>query len=298
LKDYERSELEALFELATRVKSEPARWSDALRGRSLAFVFEKPAPFARLSFELAAAQLGATSVAFGTEGFRFDQPGSVAHVGRLLSRYVDGIVARLESHKDLVQLARQGTVPVINVRSDLLNPCQALVDYFTLREKRGGLKGLQVAYVGAGTDVCHALLMGAVILGLSMTIATPPGCQPNTLILKSARREAERAGSPLPVVTADVMAAVAGADVVYTDAWSATGLSPDLKALAGYTVDAKVMRAAERNALFMHALSAPWGEEVAREVVEGPQSVVLDQAENRRHVQKALLLELVGVRSA
>jgi len=215
-----------------------------------------------------------------------------------LSRYVDGIVARLESHKDLVQLARQGTVPVINVRSDLLNPCQALVDYFTLREKRGGLKGLQVAYVGAGTDVCHALLMGAVILGLSMTIATPPGCQPNTLILKSARREAERAGSPLPVVTADVMAAVAGADVVYTDAWSATGLSPDLKALAGYTVDAKVMRAAERNALFMHALSAPWGEEVAREVVEGPQSVVLDQAENRRHVQKALLLELVGVRSA
>jgi ornithine carbamoyltransferase len=297
LKDYKRPDVEAVFELTRRVKAEPQRYADALSGRSLAFVFQRPAPFARLSFELATAQLGAVSVDFGAEGFRFDQPGSVAHAGRLLSRYVDAIVARLESHKDLVELARLGTVPVINVRSDLLNPCQALTDYFTLLEKRGRLEGLQVAYVGAGTDVCHALLMGAVTLGLSIAIVTPPGREPNTLILKSARREAERAGTPQPVVTSDVLAAVAGADVVYTDAWSAASGAEsraDHKAFAGYSVTTDVMRVADANAVFMHALSAPWGGEVAREVVEGPQSAVLDQAENRRHVQKALLLSLLG----
>jgi len=298
LKDYSRKDVEALFALAARVKVEPKRYADALHGRSLAFVFETPAPFARLAFELAAAQLGATRVDFGAQGFRFDQPGSVAHAGRVLARSVDGIVARLASHKDVVELVRQGTTPVINVRSDLLNPCQALVDYFTLRERRGRLEGLQVAYVGPGSDVCHALLMGATTLGLSMAIVTPEGRQPNELILKSARREAERAGTPLPVVTKDVMAAVAGADVVYTDAWSATGLaSPkQKKALAEYAISAKVMRAADKKAVFMHALSEPWGEEVAREVVEGPQSAVLDQAENRRHVLKALMLTLLDAK--
>jgi ornithine carbamoyltransferase len=296
LKDYDRADLEAVFDLTARVKAEPSRWTDALRGRSVAFVFEKPAPFARLSFELAAAQLGAGAVGFEAEGFRFDRPGSVAHAGLFLSRSVDAIVARLQSHKDLVELAGQGAIPVINVRSDLLNPCQALADYFTLRERRGGLDGLQVAYVGAGTDVCHALLMGAVTLGLSMTVVTPPGREPNALILKSAYREADRSGRPLPVVTGDVMAAVAGADVVYTDAWSAQGplSAGELRSLSAYTVTPEVMRAADANAVFMHALSAPWGEEVSAEVIEGPQSVVLDQAENRRHVQKALLLKVLG----
>jgi ornithine carbamoyltransferase len=296
LKDYDRDDLLALFDLTARVKSDPGHWTEALEGRALAFVFEKPAPFARLSFELAVAQLGATAVEFGADGFRFDRPGSVAHAGQFLSRSVDAIVARLASHKDLVEIARHGTIPVVNVRSDLLNPCQALADYFTLREKRGALEGLQVAYVGAGTDVCHALIMGAVTLGLSMTIVTPAGLEPNALILKSAYREADRAGTPLPVVTDDLMAAVAGADVVYTDAWSAAGLTSkaQIAPLASYAVTPGVMRAADASAVFMHALSAPWGEEVAREVIEGPQSVVLDQAENRRHVQKALLLTLLG----
>jgi ornithine carbamoyltransferase len=293
LKDHDRPEIEAVFELAARVKAHPGDFADALRGRAVALLFEKPAPFARLSFELAAAQLGAVPVEFGSEGIRFDQPGSLAHAGLLLSRSVDAIVARLESHHDLVELARADRVPVVNVRSDLLNPVQALADYFTLRERQGALDGLQIAYVGAGGDVSNALLMGAVTLGLSMAIAAPAGRGPNPLILKSACREADRAGSPLPVVTTDARAAVAGAHVVYTDSWLAAGV-PGGAVDQGFVVTADLMRAADPGAVFMHALSAPWGEEVAREVVEGPQSVVLDQAENRRHVQKAVLLRVLG----
>lgn len=293
LKDHDRAELEAVFDLAARVKARPGDFAGALRGRAVALVFEKPAPFAHLSFELAAAQLGALPVDFGAEGIRFDQPGSLAHAGLLLSRSVDAIVARLESHHDLVELARTDRVSVVNVRSDLLNPVQALADYFTLRERRGALDGLQIAYVGAGGDVCNALLMGAVTLGLSMAVAAPPGRGPNPLILKSASREARRAGTPLPVVTADARAAVAGAHVVYTDSWAASG-APGDGADEGFAVTAELMRAADPGAVFMHALSRPWGAEAAREVVEGPQSVVLDQAENRRHVQKAVLLRVLG----
>jgi ornithine carbamoyltransferase len=296
LKDYDRGELEAVFELAAKLKARPADFADALRGRSVAFVFETPAPFARLSFELAVAQLGALAVDFGAGGIRFDQPGSVAHASLLLARSVDGVVARLESHRDLVELARPDRVPVVNARSDLLNPVQALADYFTLREKHDRLDGLQIAYVGAGSDVCNALLMGAVTLGLSMTIATPKGREPNALILKSAHREADRAGFPLPVVTTDARAAVAGAHVVYTDSWPGAkkGAAGGGEVVKGFAVTPDLMRAADSGAVFMHALSAPWGKEVASEVVEGPQSVVLDQAENRRHVQKAVLLRLLG----
>jgi ornithine carbamoyltransferase len=295
LKDYDRAELESVFSLATRLKARPADFESALRGRSVAFVFETPAPFARLSFELAVAQLGALAVDFGAGGIRFDQPGSLAHAGLLLARSVDAVVARLDSHRHLVELARPDRVPVINARSDLLNPVQALADYFTLRERHQRLDGLQIAYVGAGSDVCNALLMGAVTLGLSMTIATPKGREPNALILKSACREADRAGFPMPVVTTDARAAVAGAHVVYTDSWprakkGAAGSEVD----PGFAVTVDLMRAADSGAIFMHALSAPWGKEVAPEVVEGRQSVVLDQAENRRHVQKAVLLRLLG----
>lgn len=294
LKDQSDRELTALFELAAQLKKRPGDYSEALKGRAVAFLFETPSPFARLSFELAVAQLGATVVDFGSEGIRFDQPGSVAHAGQILSRSVDAIVARLEAHKDLVELAKQGSIPVINARSDMLNPCQALADYFTLKEKRGNLEGLQITYIGAGGDVCHALLMGATALGLSMAVVTPKGHEPNALLVKSAVREANNKARPVPVLTSEALAAVSGTDVIYTDTWRAATDEAGLAAFKGYEVTPKLMRSAARNAVFMHALSAPWGEEVAREVIEGPQSVVLDQAENRRHVQKALLLRLLG----
>lgn len=295
LKDYNRADIEAAFDLSARVKAAPRDFEGALRGRAVAFVFEKPAPFARLSFELAVAQLGGLPVDLGAGAIRFDQPGSVAHASLLLARSVDAVVARLNAHHDLVELARPGQIPIVNVRSDLLNPVQALADYFTLREKRGHLKGLKIAYVGAGSNVCNALVMGAARLGLSIAVAAPEGRGPNSLILKSAAREATRAGSPLPVVTADPRAAVSGADVVYTDAWPGReGDTEDGPTVAReFAVTEDLMRAADSGAVFMHALSSPWGSEVAREVVEGPRSLVLDQAENRRHVQKAILLRLL-----
>jgi ornithine carbamoyltransferase len=294
LKDYDRADIDALFELAARVKAAPRDFESALRGRAVAFLFEKPAPFARLSFELAVAQTGGLVVDLGAGAIRFDQPGSVAQASLLLARSVDAVVARLQSHHDLVELARPDRIPIVNVRSDLLNPVQALVDYFTLREKRGRLDGVQIAYVGAGSDVCNALLMGAVTLGLSIAVAAPKGQEPNSLILKSAYREADRAGFPLPVVTTDPKAAVAGADVVYTDTWP-SGEASGHGVAEGFAVTAGLMRAADSGAVFMHALSSPWGKEVAPEVIEGPQSLVLDQAENRRHVQKAILLRLLEV---
>jgi ornithine carbamoyltransferase len=295
LKDYDRADIDAAFALAAKVKASPRDFEHALRGRAVAFLFEKRAPFARLSFELAVAQLGALVVDLGAGAIRFDQPGSVAHASLLLARSVDAVVARLESHRDLVELARPDRIPIVNVRSDLLNPVQALADYFTLKEKRGKLEGLQVAYVGAGSDVCNALLMGAVTLGLSIAIASPKGQEPNGLILKSAHREADRAGFPRPVVTTDPRAAVAGADVVYTDTWPGKGRGETARndVVEGFAVTSELMRAADKGAVFMHALSSPWGKEVDREVVDGPQSLVLDQAENRRHVQKAILLRVL-----
>jgi ornithine carbamoyltransferase len=295
LKDYDRAAIDAVFSLAAKVKASPRDYEGALRGRAVAFLFEEHAPFARLSFELAVAQLGAQAVDLGAGAIRFDQPGSIAHASLLLARSVDAVVARLRSHHDLVELARPDRIPIVNVRSDLLNPVQALADYFTLKEKRGRLDGLQVAYVGAGGDVCNALLMGAVTLGLSIAVAAPLGEEPNALILKSAHREADRAGFPRPVVTTDPGAAVAGADVVYTDTWPSRAAGGASSAVAeGFAVTPELMRAADKEAVFMHALSSPWGKEVAPEVVEGPQSLVLDQAENRRHVQKAILLRILG----
>jgi ornithine carbamoyltransferase len=211
---------------------------------------------------------------------------------------VHGIMARVFAHQDILDLARHGTVPVINGLSDLLHPCQALADYFTLRERRGDLTGLKMAYVGDGNNVCHELMFGAVKLGMRMSVACPKGYEPNPLILKSATREARKLGTPVPEVTADPMAAVGGADVVYTDVWTSMGQEAEskkrLKAFEGFQVTPRMMKAAGPEAVFMHCLPAHRGEEVAADVIDGPRSVVFDEAENRLHVQKAVLVTLMG----
>jgi ornithine carbamoyltransferase len=213
---------------------------------------------------------------------------------------VDGIMVRVFAHQDVLDLARHGTVPVINGLSDLLHPCQALSDYFTLQEKRGTLKGLKIAYVGDGNNVCHELMFGAVKLGLAMSVAAPAGYQPNQLVVKSAAREAQKAKTPVPVVIEDPMEAVAGADVVYTDVWTSMGQEAEAEArrqaFAGFMVSPEMMAAASPEAVFMHCLPAHRGEEVAAEVIDGSRSVVFDEAENRLHVQKAVLLLLLGGR--
>jgi len=298
LREYSRAELEEIFDLSRQVKAKPRDFADALHRKSLAMVFQKPSTRTRVSFEVGMYQLGGTALFLGSDSIQIQRGETVADTARVLSRYVDGIMARVFAHQDVVDLAKHGSVPVINGLSDQLHPCQALADFFTLLERRGKLDGAKLAYVGDGNNVCHALMLGAVKLGVAMSVAAPAGYQPNPLILKTAIRDAQKEGTPPPVVTADPMEAVRGADVVYTDVWTSMGQEAEsaarVKAFQGFMVTQKMMAAAAKDAVFMHCLPAHRGEEVAADVVDGPQSVIFDEAENRLHVQKAVLMLLLG----
>jgi ornithine carbamoyltransferase len=302
LRDYSREDLEELFDLAAKVKASPRDYRGALAGKSLAMVFQKPSTRTRVSFEVGMFQLGGTALFLGAGDIQLHRGESVADTARVLSRYVDGIMARVFAHQDVLDLARHGSVPVINGLSDMLHPCQALADYFTLGERRGRLDGLKLAWVGDGNNVCHELMIGAVKLGISFVAACPRGFEPNSAILKSCQRDAQKLRAPLPVVTVDPMAAVAGADVVCTDVWASMGQEADAErrrqAFEGFTVTNDLMAAAHPDAVFMHCLPAHRGEEVAAEVIDGPQSAVFDEAENRLHTQKALLMLLLGSASS
>jgi ornithine carbamoyltransferase len=298
LKDYSREDIEEILELAARVKADPGAYARALDGKTLAMIFQKPSTRTRVSFEVAMYQLGGHAVFLGADDIQLQRGETVADTAKVLSRFVDGIMARVFAHQDILDLAKQGSVPVINGLSDLLHPCQTLADYFTLRERRGRFDGLKIAYVGDGNNVCHELMIGAVKLGMSFAAAGPPGYEPNQLIVKSATRDAQKSRTPVPVVTTDPRAAVAGSDVVYTDVWASMGQEGEAEArreaFAAYQVTPDLMAAAHADAMFMHCLPAHRGEEVAAEVIDGPQSVVFDQAENRLHTQKALLILLLG----
>jgi ornithine carbamoyltransferase len=298
LKDYAREELEEIFDLTQEVKTNPAAYGGVLQGKSLAMIFQKPSTRTRVSFEVGMFQLGGQALYLGADAIQLSRGESAADTARVLSRYVHGIMARVFSHQDVLDLAKHGSVPVVNGLSDLLHPCQALADYFTLRERRGAFEGLKVAYVGDGNNVCHELIFGAVKLGVAMSVASPQGYEPNQLIVKSATREAQRLGTPAPEVMSDPYAAVAGADVVYTDVWTSMGQEAEAEArfsaFSGYSVTEDLMAAAQPEALFMHCLPAHRGEEVAAEVADGPQSVIFDEAENRLHVQKAVMMLLMA----
>ena len=298
LKDYSREDVEEIFDLSAKMKLAPGEYAQSLRGQSLGMIFQKPSTRTRVSFEAGMYQLGGHALYLGASDIQLNRGETIADTARVLSRYLDGIMARVFAHQDILDLVRHASVPVINGLSDLLHPCQALADYFTLRERRGGLEGLKVAYVGDGNNVCHELMIGAVKLGMSFACASPKGYEPNQLIVKASARDAQKARAPVPVVTADPMAAVSGADVVCTDVWTSMGQEKEaegrLKAFQGYQVTPAMMSAAHPDAVFMHCLPAHRGEEVTAEVIDGPQSVVFDEAENRLHTQKALLVLLLG----
>jgi ornithine carbamoyltransferase len=287
-----------LFEQAAAIKANPESYAGALAGQSLAMIFQKPSTRTRVSFEVGMHQLGGHALFLGSDDIQLNRGETIADTARVLSRYVQGIMARVFAQQDVTDLARYGSVPVINGLSDLLHPCQALADYFTLRERRGGLTGLKLAYVGDGNNVAHELMFGAVKLGLQFSVGCPKGYEPNPLIFKSAVRDAQKLGSPIPEVGADPFEAVAGADVVYTDVWTSMGQEAEaqarLEAFQGFEVTPEMMAAAGRDVMFMHCLPAHRGEEVSEAVIDGPQSVVFDEAENRLHVQKALLVTLMG----
>ena len=298
LKDWSRDEIELLFEQAAAIKANPDSYAEALAGQSLAMIFQKPSTRTRVSFEVGMHQLGGHALFLGSDDIQLNRGETIADTARVLSRYVQGIMARVFAHQDVTDLARHGSVPVINGLSDLLHPCQALADYFTLRERRGGLTGLKLAYVGDGNNVAHELMFGAVKLGLQFSVGCPRGYEPNPLIFKSAVREAQKLGSPIPEVSGDPYEAVAGAEVVYTDVWTSMGQEAEaqarLEAFQGFQVTPELMASAGADVMFMHCLPAHRGEEVSADVIDGPQSVVFDEAENRLHVQKALLVTLMG----
>jgi ornithine carbamoyltransferase len=292
--DLTDSELVSLLELTGRVKNHPPRFAHALAGSYISLLFEKPSLRTRLTFELAIKQLGGDAVvSMGPIGDR--EP--LKDVARNLDRWTQAIVARTFSQQTIDDLAHWSSVPVINALSDLYHPCQALADMFTLQEQFGDLRGLKLAFIGDGNNVVHSLMLCAARLGLDFTAGCPKGYEPKAEIVAEARGLAMGTGTAIEI-TNDPCEAVAGAHAVYTDVWTSMGLeSENLKRLddfAAFQVNGTLFGKARPDARFMHCLPAKRGQEVSDEVIESANSVVFDQAENRLHAQKALLLMMIG----
>ncbi len=294
--DLTAADVEAIFALTADLAREPQRFAGALAGRSLAMVFEKSSTRTRVSFEVGMTQLGGHALFLSARDIQLGRGEPIADTARVLSRYVDAVMARTFAHQTVLDLARFGSVPVVNGLTDDLHPCQAMADFFTLREVFGELRGRRIAYVGDGNNVAHSLMFGAAKAGMDIAVATPPGFEPKPHYLELARQDAAAAGTSL-LVTHDPREAVAGASAVYTDVWASMGQEEEAaarrRAFAGWTVDAAMIGLARPEAVFLHCLPCHRGEEVAAEVVDGPHSRVFDEAENRLHVQKAILLWLL-----
>ncbi len=300
LTDYAPWEIEAIIDTAKSMKERfysGERVIPVLRGRTIALVFEKHSTRTRVSFEVAAYQLGAQSLYLGWEQLQLARGEPIKDTARVLSRYVDAIVARVKEHWKLEELARYADIPVINGLSDLSHPVQALSDMLTILERKGRLKGVKLVFVGDGSDnVLHSLLVAGAKLGMHVVVATPRQLRPREDILRHAIEWARETGGSVEIVE-DPFEAVRDADVVYTDVWVSMGqeavAEEKRRILRPYQVNEKLMDAAGDKAIFMHCLPAVRGEEVTEEVIEGSRSVVWDQAENRLHTQKAILALLV-----
>jgi len=293
--DLSAEELETVLATAARLKRVGS--PRALEGQTLALLFEKPSLRTRVSFDVAMSQLGGHTVYLSQSEVGIGQRESVADVARVLSRYVQGIVARTYAQQTLVNLAEHASVPVINALSDEEHPCQALADLLTIRERKGGVRGVRLAFVGDGNNVATSLVQASALAGAHFAIASPPGYRLSEDVMLQAEEQARAAGGSFHAVRSP-QEAVAEADVVYTDVWTSMGQEDSyvrrLEAFAGYQVTPQLMALARKDAIFMHDLPAHRGEEIVDEVIEGPQSVVFDQAENRLHAQRAVLLLLLG----
>jgi ornithine carbamoyltransferase len=297
IKDLTTKEVGRIFQTAAELKKDPRAFGDALSGCSVALIFEKPSLRTRVTFDLGATQMGASCVYLDHQGVRLGERESVKDMALNLERWVDVIVARTYSHETVVELAAHSSVPVINGLSEFSHPCQGLTDYFTLTEKVGSdLKGFSLAYVGDGNNTCHSLIFGAVKLGAHIRVGTPKGYEPSAEVVKLARREARRTGAKIEIVH-DPYEAVDGVQAVYTDVWASMGFEAETERrreiFSSYRVTKKLMAAAARGAFFMHCLPAHRGDEVDAQVIDSDCAIVYDQAENRLHTQKAIMLLLV-----
>ena len=272
-------------------------WLSLLSGKTLAIMFEKPSLRTRVSFEVAMRQLGGQTIYLSPAEVGLGKRESVSDVARVLSRYVDAIAARTFSHQTLETLASYSSVPVINALSDLEHPCQALADLLTIYEKKGELNGLTLAFVGDGNNVAHSLLLAASLIGINFRIASPAGYTVQNRILHMAKGYATDSGAEI-LCTEEPRLAASGADVIYTDVWTSMGQEAEAQErrqiFASYQVNSELLSLAKEDAILMHPLPAHRGEEVAEDILDRPKSVVFDQAENRMHLQKALLAEILG----
>ena len=287
----------AVLDLAALIKARPEDFRGALAGKQIVMFFEKPSLRTRLTFEAGVTSLGGHAFFVDQTASRIDARESLSDIARNLERWVDGIVLRTFAHATVTAMAKYASIPVINALSELEHPCQALADYLTLQEKFGDLHNVKLAYVGDGNNVAHSLLLTAACLGSTIRVATPEGYGPNPEIVKQAKEIAASTGATIQIFT-DIKKAVAGADAIYTDVWASMGQESEAaqrkQIFGGYQVNDKLFTAAAPHALFMHCLPAHRGEEVTNDVIDSTRSVVFDQAENRLHVQKAILLILLG----
>jgi ornithine carbamoyltransferase len=286
-----------LFHLAADIKARPDRYRAALAGRFLALIFEKPSLRTRVTFEVGIASLGGASVFLDHTAVRLGQRESIRDVAKNLERWVQGIVARTFSQESLDQLAEHGRIPVVNALSDRFHPCQALSDFFTLEERFTTLRGLKVAYVGDGNNVCHSLLTVGARTGAHIRVATPAGFEPDPVVVSEAKRVARETRGKIEILQSPEEA-VADAQAIYTDVWASMGQEEEVAAreiaFQGYQVNEALVSLAAPDAVFLHCLPAHRGSEVSEGVIDSPRSIIFDQAENRMHVQKAILLTLLN----
>jgi ornithine carbamoyltransferase len=289
-------EFSQILDLTENMKKHPERYRKKLINKSLAMIFEKPSLRTRMTFQVGMIQLGGSAVYLSPSDIHIGGRESIYDVGKNLERWVDIVMIRTFAHKNVTELADACQIPIINGLSDLLHPCQAMADFFTIKEYRKDLTNFKLAYVGDGNNVCHSLILAAAKAGSQISAATPPGFEPDAEVVKIAEEQGKETGFALSV-TNDPQLAVQDADAVYTDVWASMGQEQEKEErsniFASFQVNRELMNYAKPDALFMHCLPAHRGDEVTDEVIDSPQSVVFDQAENRLHVQKAIMLLLL-----
>ncbi|MBF0521870.1 MAG: ornithine carbamoyltransferase [Candidatus Omnitrophica bacterium] len=292
LQDFTPDEILLLLELTKKIKAGKKATKPVLKGKSIGLLFQKSSNRTRVSFEVGIYQLGGNCIYLGPKEIKIGEREAVSDVSNTLSRYLDGIVARTYTHQTVVDLAKYAKIPVINGLSDLTHPCQALTDIFTIKEHFGTLKNKTVAYVGDGNNVCNSLLIGCSKIGIDMNVATPKGYEVATDIVDNAKKNAKKSGAKL-LFTLLPEEAVKGADVIYTDTWVSMGQEDEtkerLKVFQSFQVNKNLMKLAQKNCVFMHCLPAHRGQEVTDEIMDGSNSIIFDQAENRLHTQKAIM---------
>ncbi|SFL90025.1 ornithine carbamoyltransferase [Paenibacillus sp. 1_12] len=298
LSDFTSEEIQYLLDMAIDLKKKrnAGEVFHPLKGKTLGMIFEKSSTRTRVSFEVGMYQLGGHALFLSSNDLQLGRGETISDTAQTMSRYLDGIMIRTHAHRKVIDLARGATIPVINGLTDRSHPCQALADYQTILEHKGQLRGLKVAYIGDGNNMVHSLIMGAAKLGVDFAVASPKGYEPNESIVTSALDVANETGSKLYVGN-DVKEAVSDADVIYTDVWASMGFEEEQKereiAFKQYQVNEALTSLAKKDYLFMHCLPAHRGEEVSEGVIDGPNSIIFDQAENRLHAQKAIMAAIM-----